>query len=141
MPLLVDLQGSSWQVWPREGYWYAHHWGLYIPSLVDWILSSITDFCNLLPVANHHLLLWLQAGFTGIGVGAAYYGLRPVIEFMTFNFSLQVRDVSEFDKADWVPSSEVFFLFWVFVLSKLQRLTCIYLFICLFLCDLVKYLS
>ena len=31
-----------------------------------------------------------QAGFTGIGVGAAYYGLRPVVEFMTFNFALQV---------------------------------------------------
>ncbi|EHA8590724.1 putative Pyruvate dehydrogenase E1 component subunit beta-2, mitochondrial [Cocos nucifera] len=30
-----------------------------------------------------------EAGFAGIGVGAAYYGLRPVIEFMTFNFSLQ----------------------------------------------------
>jgi hypothetical protein len=28
----------------------------------------------------------LQAGFTGIGVGAAYYGLRPIVEFMTFNF-------------------------------------------------------
>lgn len=34
----------------------------------------------------------LQAGFTGIGVGAAYYGLRPIVEFMTFNFSMQVRD-------------------------------------------------
>lgn len=33
----------------------------------------------------------LQAGFTGIGVGAAYHGLRPVVEFMTFNFSMQVR--------------------------------------------------
>lgn len=32
----------------------------------------------------------MQAGFTGIGVGAAYYGLRPVVEFMTFNFSMQV---------------------------------------------------
>ncbi|XP_057427808.1 pyruvate dehydrogenase E1 component subunit beta-1, mitochondrial-like [Lotus japonicus] len=31
------------------------------------------------------------AGFTRIGVGAAYYGLRPVVEFMTFNFSMQVR--------------------------------------------------
>ncbi|MED6134273.1 hypothetical protein PIB30_035440 [Stylosanthes scabra] len=30
-----------------------------------------------------------EAGFTGIGVGAAYYGLRPVVEFMTFNFSMQ----------------------------------------------------
>lgn len=33
----------------------------------------------------------LQAGFAGIAVGAAYYGLRPVVEFMTFNFSMQVR--------------------------------------------------
>jgi pyruvate dehydrogenase E1 component beta subunit len=31
-----------------------------------------------------------EAGFTGIGVGAAYQGLRPIIEFMTFNFSMQV---------------------------------------------------
>lgn len=31
-----------------------------------------------------------QAGFTGIGVGAAYAGLKPVVEFMTFNFSMQV---------------------------------------------------
>ncbi|MQL72933.1 hypothetical protein Taro_005255 [Colocasia esculenta] len=30
-----------------------------------------------------------EAGFTGIGVGAAYYGLHPVVEFMTFNFSMQ----------------------------------------------------
>lgn len=32
----------------------------------------------------------LQAGFTGIGVGAAFAGLRPIVEFMTFNFSMQV---------------------------------------------------
>ena len=32
----------------------------------------------------------VQAGFTGIGVGAAYHGLRPIVEFMTFNFSMQV---------------------------------------------------
>ncbi|XP_020549191.1 pyruvate dehydrogenase E1 component subunit beta-1, mitochondrial-like isoform X2 [Sesamum indicum] len=30
-----------------------------------------------------------EAGFTGIGVGAAYFGLKPVIEFMTLNFSMQ----------------------------------------------------
>lgn len=29
-----------------------------------------------------------EIGFTGIGVGAANYGLRPVMEFMTFNFAL-----------------------------------------------------
>lgn len=34
----------------------------------------------------------LQAGFTGIGVGAAFAGLRPIVEFMTFNFSMQAID-------------------------------------------------
>jgi len=33
-----------------------------------------------------------EAGFTGIGVGAAYYGLRPIVEFMTFNFAMQAID-------------------------------------------------
>ncbi len=32
-----------------------------------------------------------EAGFIGIGVGAAYYGLKPVVEFMTFNFSMQIQ--------------------------------------------------
>lgn len=29
-----------------------------------------------------------EAGFTGLGVGAAMHGMRPIIEFMTFNFAL-----------------------------------------------------
>ncbi len=33
-----------------------------------------------------------EMGFSGIGVGAALYGLRPIIEFMTFNFSMQAID-------------------------------------------------
>eukprot|EP01096_Ripella_sp_DP13-Kostka_P014106 TRINITY_DN626_c0_g1_i1.p1 TRINITY_DN626_c0_g1~~TRINITY_DN626_c0_g1_i1.p1 ORF type:complete len:380 (+),score=156.19 TRINITY_DN626_c0_g1_i1:50-1141(+) len=33
-----------------------------------------------------------EMGFAGIGVGAALNGLKPVIEFMTFNFSLQAID-------------------------------------------------
>lgn len=33
-----------------------------------------------------------EAGFTGIAVGAAYYGLRPIVEFMTFNFAMQAID-------------------------------------------------
>lgn len=33
-----------------------------------------------------------EAGFTGIGVGAGMMGLRPVVEFMTFNFALQAID-------------------------------------------------
>lgn len=33
-----------------------------------------------------------ELGFTGLGIGAAMNGLRPVIEFMTFNFSLVAID-------------------------------------------------
>ena len=33
-----------------------------------------------------------EMGFAGIGVGAAFGGLRPIIEFMTFNFAMQAMD-------------------------------------------------
>ncbi|XP_002979756.2 pyruvate dehydrogenase E1 component subunit beta-1, mitochondrial [Selaginella moellendorffii] len=33
-----------------------------------------------------------EAGFTGIGVGAAFQGLKPIVEFMTFNFAMQAID-------------------------------------------------
>ena len=33
-----------------------------------------------------------EYGFAGIGAGAAMGGLRPIVEFMTFNFSLQAID-------------------------------------------------
>ena len=33
-----------------------------------------------------------EHGFTGVGIGAAFAGLRPIIEFMTFNFSMQAID-------------------------------------------------
>ncbi len=33
-----------------------------------------------------------EGGFTGFGIGAATLGMRPVIEMMTFNFSLQAID-------------------------------------------------
>eukprot|EP01038_Epipyxis_sp_PR26KG_P016469 gene16469-22465_t len=33
-----------------------------------------------------------EMGFAGIATGAAYQGLRPVVEFMTFNFSMQAID-------------------------------------------------
>ncbi|KAL8212791.1 UNVERIFIED_CONTAM: hypothetical protein K2H54_058709 [Gekko kuhli] len=33
-----------------------------------------------------------EMGFTGIAVGAAMAGLRPICEFMTFNFSMQAID-------------------------------------------------
>jgi pyruvate dehydrogenase E1 component beta subunit len=33
-----------------------------------------------------------EQGFTGLAVGAAFMGLRPIVEFMTFNFSMQAID-------------------------------------------------
>ncbi|MBO88409.1 MAG: pyruvate dehydrogenase complex E1 component subunit beta [Rickettsiales bacterium] len=33
-----------------------------------------------------------EHGFAGIGVGAAFMGLRPIVEFMTFNFAMQAMD-------------------------------------------------
>ncbi len=33
-----------------------------------------------------------ELGFTGLGVGAAMVGLRPIVEFMTFNFSILATD-------------------------------------------------
>ncbi|MBP9694150.1 MAG: pyruvate dehydrogenase complex E1 component subunit beta [Alphaproteobacteria bacterium] len=33
-----------------------------------------------------------EHGFAGLGVGAAFGGLKPVIEFMTFNFAMQAID-------------------------------------------------
>ena len=33
-----------------------------------------------------------EQGFAGIGIGAAFYGLKPIVEFMTFNFSMQAID-------------------------------------------------
>ncbi len=36
------------------------------------------------PISEH--------GFTGLAVGAAFKGLRPILEFMTFNFSMQAMD-------------------------------------------------
>jgi pyruvate dehydrogenase E1 component beta subunit len=33
-----------------------------------------------------------EIGFTGLGVGAAFMGLKPIVEFMTFNFSMQAID-------------------------------------------------
>jgi pyruvate dehydrogenase E1 component beta subunit len=33
-----------------------------------------------------------EHGFSGLGVGAAFMGLRPIVEFMTFNFAMQAVD-------------------------------------------------
>ncbi|MDW3207594.1 MAG: pyruvate dehydrogenase complex E1 component subunit beta [Alphaproteobacteria bacterium] len=33
-----------------------------------------------------------EHGFAGLGVGAAFMGLKPIVEFMTFNFAMQAID-------------------------------------------------
>src|SRR5690606_31673845 len=33
-----------------------------------------------------------EHGFAGLAIGAAFYGLRPIVEFMTFNFAMQAMD-------------------------------------------------
>ena len=33
-----------------------------------------------------------EQGFTGFAIGSAFRGLRPIVEFMTFNFSMQAID-------------------------------------------------
>src|SRR6202035_5813652 len=33
-----------------------------------------------------------EHGFTGLGIGAAMAGLKPIVEFMTFNFAMQAMD-------------------------------------------------
>ena len=33
-----------------------------------------------------------EQGFAGLGVGAGFAGLRPIVEFMTFNFAMQAMD-------------------------------------------------
>jgi len=33
-----------------------------------------------------------ESGFTGIAAGAAMYGLKPIVEFMTWNFAMLAMD-------------------------------------------------
>lgn len=33
-----------------------------------------------------------EMGFAGMAVGAAFHGLRPVVDFMTWNFAMQCVD-------------------------------------------------
>ena len=50
-----------------------------------------------------------EAGFTGIGVGAGMLGLRPIVEFMTMNFSMQAIDhiVNSCAKAHYMSNGDL----------------------------------
>jgi hypothetical protein len=71
---------------------------VFFGSGLDFVLSpKFAPFSPLLcPPALSILVLQLKnvfpsSGFAGIATGAAMAGLRPVVEFMTWNFSMQVR--------------------------------------------------
>lgn len=50
-----------------------------------------------------------ELGFAGIGVGAAMNGLRPIIEFMTFNFAVLAADqiINHASKAKYMTGGQV----------------------------------
>ncbi|MEX0608940.1 MAG: pyruvate dehydrogenase complex E1 component subunit beta [Balneolaceae bacterium] len=50
-----------------------------------------------------------ELGFSGIGVGAAMNGLRPIIEFMTFNFAVLALDqiINHASKARYMTGGQI----------------------------------
>jgi len=50
-----------------------------------------------------------EAGFAGLAVGAAFSGLRPICEFMTWNFSMQAIDhvVNSAGKAHYMSNGDL----------------------------------
>lgn len=50
-----------------------------------------------------------EHGFAGLGVGAAFGGLKPIVEFMTFNFAMQALDqiVNSAAKTLYMSASEL----------------------------------
>ncbi|KAJ1353341.1 Pyruvate dehydrogenase E1 component subunit beta, mitochondrial [Parelaphostrongylus tenuis] len=51
-----------------------------------------------------------EMGFTGLAVGAGFTGLRPVCEFMTFNFAMQSIDhiINSAAKTYYMSAGKVF---------------------------------
>ncbi|RYE06448.1 MAG: pyruvate dehydrogenase complex E1 component subunit beta [Rickettsiaceae bacterium] len=50
-----------------------------------------------------------EQGFTGLAIGAAFAGLRPIVEFMTFNFAMQAMDqiVNSAAKTNYMSGGQV----------------------------------
>ena len=50
-----------------------------------------------------------EHGFTGIAVGAAFSGLKPIVEFMTFNFAMQAIDqiINSAAKTNYMSGGQV----------------------------------
>ncbi len=50
-----------------------------------------------------------EHGFAGLGVGAAFAGLKPIVEFMTFNFAMQAMDhlINSAAKTNYMSGGQV----------------------------------
>lgn len=50
-----------------------------------------------------------EHGFAGLAVGAAFTGLKPIVEFMTFNFSMQAMDqiINSAAKTNYMSGGQV----------------------------------
>ena len=50
-----------------------------------------------------------EHGFTGLAVGAAFTGIRPIVEFMTFNFAMQALDqiVNSAAKTNYMSGGQI----------------------------------
>lgn len=50
-----------------------------------------------------------EHGFAGLAVGAAFTGLRPIVEFMTFNFAMQAMDqiINSAAKTNYMSGGQV----------------------------------
>lgn len=88
----ADHQEPACEVWTgaREG--HANHGG----ELRICFFFVATPTAGKLLHARERSRAWafpcLQAGFCGIAVGSAFAGLKPVCEFMTWNFAMQAID-------------------------------------------------
>src|SRR5437016_2642842 len=68
---------------PSEGEEVAEYQGAY--KVTQGLLQEFGPMRVIdTPITEH--------GFTGLGVGAAFAGLKPIVEFMTFNFAMQAMD-------------------------------------------------
>jgi len=89
--VLADHEGSVAEIWAWPSVGHAHHRGdRFRPFSID-CSSFWLNYVVPQSVLLTHLFV-VQAGFTGIAVGAAFSGLKPVCEFMTFNFAMQAID-------------------------------------------------
>ncbi|KAM0009924.1 putative pyruvate dehydrogenase (acetyl-transferring) [Helianthus debilis subsp. tardiflorus] len=93
----MDLEGFLIPLLPKFGSYSIkfHYFTIYIHLFT----ASISE----------NTYSYFQVGFAGIGVGSACHGLKPVIEFMTFNFSMQAIDhvINSAAKSNYMSARQI----------------------------------